>query len=145
MLPMENTPRPAGSALEEESASQEAALQAVAQRERELRQSLIEARDALLRRDEEIDRLQGELADVRDEPTNMKRLRSKLEARDRKLLEQNMRIRRLEQSLPMRARARLAQLPVGRRISARRQKAFQEEVNAATEGRRQEQRGSRPT
>lgn len=158
MLPMERTPEPAESAVEE-PASQEAMLEAIAQREREMRQSLIEARDALLRRDEEIDRLQSELGarvhgseasseltgfeDKRTLDKKVERLASQLEAKDRKLLEQRMRILRMERNLPMRVRARLAALPGGRWISARRQQGFKRAVEAAHERRAHKPAGSR--
>jgi seryl-tRNA synthetase len=152
---MERAPEPAESAVEE-PASQEPVLEAIAQRERELRQSLIEARDALLRRDEEIDRLQSELGarghgsevssgglgaasevtGFEDKPTlekKVKRLASELDARDRRLREQRMRIRRLQRSVPMRVRARVAALPGVRWIAARREKKFKRAVEAAHE------------
>ncbi len=148
MLPMERAPEPAESAVEE-PASQEPVLEAIAQRERELRQSLIEARDALLRRDEEIDRLQSELGarvhgseassevtGFEDRPTlekKVKRLASELDARDRRLREQRMRIRRMQRSVPMRVRARVAALPGVRWIAARREKKFKRAVEAAHE------------
>jgi len=129
-------------------------LEAIAERERELRQSLIEARDALLRRDEEIDRLQSELGarghgsevssgglgaasevtGFEDKPTlekKVKRLASELDARDQKLLEQRMRIVRMQRSVPMRVRARVAALPGGRWIAARREMTFKRAVEAA--------------
>jgi len=131
---MERAPEPAESAVEE-PASQEPVLEAIAQRERELRQSLIEARDALLRRDEEIDRLQSELeARVHGSEVSSGGLGAasdELDARDRKLLEQRMRIHRMQRSVPMRVRARLAALPGGRWIAARREKTFKRTVEAA--------------
>jgi len=119
-------------------------LEAIAQRECELRQSLIEARDALQRRDEEIDRLQSELAArVHGSEFSSGGLGAASEVNqfedrptlEKKLLEQRMRILRMEGSLPRRVRARLAALPGGRAIAARREKTFKRAVEAAHERR----------
>jgi len=142
-------------------------MEAIAQREREMRQSLIEARDALLRRDDEIDRLHGECearahaaasngglgaangeaagldAGKRALEKEVERLASKLDARDRKLLERRMRLSRIERSVPVRVLARLTALPGLRLLAARRETAFEHAVSKAHKRRTGKRRSSR--
>jgi len=150
---MEGPADSAEPATEEPPGARETTLEAIAQREREMRRSLIEARDALIRRDEEIDRLHRELEAVIGESAGQsgasgaggaaddggrralekkaKRLTKKLDKREQKVAEQRMRLLRLERSLPVRVVAGVSALPLLRTVATRREKAFERAVKKA--------------
>jgi 2-polyprenyl-3-methyl-5-hydroxy-6-metoxy-1,4-benzoquinol methylase len=117
-------------------------LRVILGREAQLTASLIEAHDQVLRRDEEIERLQDELRDVisvRDRVEELDvhskrqadQLTDQVAARDESIVQLRLRLDRILNSPPARIWARVGRLPLLRSVVAKRTAGYQSALRQA--------------